>query len=207
MNNLAVAYQAVGRLADAIALYEETLKLREAKLGPDHPDTLISMNNLAGPTRTPAGLADALPLLEDTLKRRAGQARARPPPHARLDEQPRPSLPRQTNPSEAEPLLRECLAIREKKTRRTTGAPSRPQPARRQPAGPEEVRRGRAALAPGLRGDEGPRSQDPGFGSRDAWPRPASGSSSSTRPGARRTRRTNGGKDFRPHPEGVRPKS
>ena len=28
-------------------LLEETLKLRKAKLGPDHPETLISMNNLA----------------------------------------------------------------------------------------------------------------------------------------------------------------
>ena len=33
--------------AEAIALHEETLKLRESKLGPDHPDTLDSRNNLA----------------------------------------------------------------------------------------------------------------------------------------------------------------
>ena len=47
MNNLAEAYQAAGRLSEPLPLYEETLKLCKAKLGPDHPDTLISMNNLA----------------------------------------------------------------------------------------------------------------------------------------------------------------
>ena len=47
MNNLAVAYQAAGKLDRALPLYEETLALRKAKLGPDHPDTLQSMINLA----------------------------------------------------------------------------------------------------------------------------------------------------------------
>ena len=42
-----MAYLAAGRTAEAIALHEETLKLEEAKLGPDHPDTLTSRNNLA----------------------------------------------------------------------------------------------------------------------------------------------------------------
>ena len=55
-DNLAVAYQAAGRTAEAIKLIEETLKLRETKLGPDHPDTLTSRNNLAWPTvRRPHG--------------------------------------------------------------------------------------------------------------------------------------------------------
>ena len=35
------------RTAEAIPMLEETLKLRTAKLGPDHPDTLASRNNLA----------------------------------------------------------------------------------------------------------------------------------------------------------------
>jgi hypothetical protein len=43
-----VVYRDAGRWPDALPLLEETLKLRKAKLGPDHPDTLISMNNLAG---------------------------------------------------------------------------------------------------------------------------------------------------------------
>jgi tetratricopeptide (TPR) repeat protein len=46
-NNLAVAYQAAGRLAEAIPLYERTLADRERVFGPEHPDTLTSRNNLA----------------------------------------------------------------------------------------------------------------------------------------------------------------
>ena len=42
MNNLALAYQAQGRLDEAVPLFEETLRLRKEKLGPEHPDTLDS---------------------------------------------------------------------------------------------------------------------------------------------------------------------
>ena len=41
-NNLAIAYQAAGRLDEAISLHEQTLAARERVLGPDHPDTLNS---------------------------------------------------------------------------------------------------------------------------------------------------------------------
>ncbi len=47
-NNLAGAYQAAGRLGEAIPLFEQTLADRERVLGADHPDTLTSRNNLAG---------------------------------------------------------------------------------------------------------------------------------------------------------------
>ena len=46
-NNLALAYQAAGRIEEAITLHEQTLAARERVLGPDHPDTLDSRNNLA----------------------------------------------------------------------------------------------------------------------------------------------------------------
>ena len=53
---------------EAIALHEATLKLRESKLGPDHPDTLQSRNNLAI-AYSPAGrMSEAIALLEATLK-------------------------------------------------------------------------------------------------------------------------------------------
>ena len=55
MNNLAISYADLGRHAEALKLHEETLALRKAKLGPDHPDTLSSMNNLATATPTWAG--------------------------------------------------------------------------------------------------------------------------------------------------------
>ena len=46
-SNLALAYQAAGRLDEAISLHEQTLAARERVLGPDHPSTLQSRNNLA----------------------------------------------------------------------------------------------------------------------------------------------------------------
>jgi hypothetical protein len=46
-NNLAEGYRALGRNEEAVALHEQTLKLREKVLGPEHPDTLRSRSNLA----------------------------------------------------------------------------------------------------------------------------------------------------------------
>jgi len=46
-NNLANAYQAVGRTDEAIALHEQVLAGRERVLGPDHPHTVQSRKNLA----------------------------------------------------------------------------------------------------------------------------------------------------------------
>jgi len=68
MNNLADAYKKVGRLDEALPLFEEALKLRKVKLGAEHPDTLKSMNNLAMAYRDAARLDEALPLFEEALK-------------------------------------------------------------------------------------------------------------------------------------------
>ena len=46
-NNLAHAYDSVGRFGEAIELYERVLAERERVLGADHPDTLTVRNNLA----------------------------------------------------------------------------------------------------------------------------------------------------------------
>jgi tetratricopeptide (TPR) repeat protein len=46
MNNLATGYRELGRTDDAIALYEETLRLSTERLGERHADTLTSMLNL-----------------------------------------------------------------------------------------------------------------------------------------------------------------
>ena len=46
MHNLAVAYIALGRHAEALKLEEETLALQKAKLGPDHPHTIDSLREL-----------------------------------------------------------------------------------------------------------------------------------------------------------------
>ena len=64
MNTLAFGYWRAGKLDLALPLFEETLKLRQAKLGPDHPDTLVTMNNLASAYRDSGKLDLALPLFQ-----------------------------------------------------------------------------------------------------------------------------------------------
>ena len=64
MNNLADSYQDLGRRAEALKLREETLALRQAKLGPDHPLTLASRNNLAGAYYSAGRLPEAIALHE-----------------------------------------------------------------------------------------------------------------------------------------------
>jgi hypothetical protein len=54
-SNLAIAYQAVGRAAEAIPLLEQTVAAFAQVLGPDHPRTLILRENLASAYRD-AGL-------------------------------------------------------------------------------------------------------------------------------------------------------
>jgi tetratricopeptide (TPR) repeat protein len=66
-NSLAAAYQAVGRVAEAIPLFEQTLIGRERQLGPDHPDTLTSRNNLANAYQDAGRVTEAIPLHEQTL--------------------------------------------------------------------------------------------------------------------------------------------
>jgi hypothetical protein len=52
-NNLAMSYQAAGRTADAISLYERTLTDRERALGPDHPRTKAAREALTALTGEP----------------------------------------------------------------------------------------------------------------------------------------------------------
>ncbi len=66
-NNLAYAYRAAGRFAEAIPLHERTLAGRERVLGADHPSTLTSRNNLALVYRAAGRFAEAIPLHERTL--------------------------------------------------------------------------------------------------------------------------------------------
>jgi tetratricopeptide (TPR) repeat protein len=70
MHNLAYSYDALGRRAEALKLYEETLASRKAKFGPDHPDTLSSMHNVANSFYALGRHAEAQKLLEETLARR-----------------------------------------------------------------------------------------------------------------------------------------
>ena len=64
LNNLATAYQTVGRLPEAISLLERVRDGRIAKLGPDHPQTLTTLNNLATAYQAVGKLPEAIALLE-----------------------------------------------------------------------------------------------------------------------------------------------
>ena len=72
MNNLADGYGDAGKLDRALPLLEETLALRKAKLGPDHPDTLSSMNNLADGYRPPASSTAHAAVRGDAEKAKLG---------------------------------------------------------------------------------------------------------------------------------------
>jgi serine/threonine protein kinase len=69
MASLASAYQAAGRLDDALRLQEETLTLRKALLGPNDSETLWSMNRVATTLLGAGRWSEALPLLEEGLSR------------------------------------------------------------------------------------------------------------------------------------------
>jgi tetratricopeptide (TPR) repeat protein len=64
---LAGAYQAAGRLDEAVPLLERTVADRERVLGQIHPDTLAARNNLAYAYQAAGRLDEAIPLLERTI--------------------------------------------------------------------------------------------------------------------------------------------
>jgi tetratricopeptide (TPR) repeat protein len=66
-SDLADAYQAAGRLDEAVPLFERTLADRERVLGETHPSTLGSRDNLAAAYRDAGRLDEAIPVLERTL--------------------------------------------------------------------------------------------------------------------------------------------
>jgi eukaryotic-like serine/threonine-protein kinase len=114
MNNLALAYASAGKLDLAIPLHEETLKIRKAKLGPDHPETLTSMSNLASAYTSATKLDLAVALYEETFKLRKAKLGPDNPRTLMTMASLGRSLLKNKAFTRAEPLLRECLAIREK---------------------------------------------------------------------------------------------
>jgi tetratricopeptide (TPR) repeat protein len=70
MRNVAAFLAAVGRHADALRLREETLALRKAKLGLDHPDTLGSMMDLALSYLAAGRIPEVSALLEQAVDRK-----------------------------------------------------------------------------------------------------------------------------------------
>jgi tetratricopeptide (TPR) repeat protein len=68
MNNLANVYWSHGDYAQAEALYSETMEIQRRVLGPEHPDTLLSMGNLAGAYTEDGKYAQAEALFSQTLE-------------------------------------------------------------------------------------------------------------------------------------------
>ena len=84
---------AAGRTDEAIKMHEATLKQRESKLGPDHPDTLVSRNNLAAAYRCRRPHRRRHQDARGDPQATGVEARPRPPRHARQPQQPRRGLP------------------------------------------------------------------------------------------------------------------
>jgi eukaryotic-like serine/threonine-protein kinase len=115
MMNLAGAYREDRRIADALKLFDETLRLQKARVGPNHPETLATMTGL-GRTFLAAGRpADALPLMAEVLKiSRATLGSEHAKTLIALDDLVDANLDLRRWP-EAETLARECFKLREGK--------------------------------------------------------------------------------------------
>jgi serine/threonine protein kinase len=114
-NNLATAYRDAGRTEEAIRLLEQTLKQMEAKLGPNHPNTVLTRKNLAN-LSGPAGiLVKSEPLFRAALELARKQFGADDPQTAEKMAQLGLNLLQQRKYADAEPLLRDCLKIRQAK--------------------------------------------------------------------------------------------
>ena len=114
MHNLAWAYQAAGKLDLALPLFKEAIKLKKVKQGPDHPDRLRSMIDLASAYQATGKLDLAQPLFEETLKLQKAKLGPDHPDTAGTMALLGLLLIEKRLFTEAEPQLRELLAIREK---------------------------------------------------------------------------------------------
>jgi tetratricopeptide (TPR) repeat protein len=68
LDALGETYRGLGLYDTAVATHTKARAVREAALGPDHPDTLASRNNLAEASRAAGRTAEAIRLHEGTLK-------------------------------------------------------------------------------------------------------------------------------------------
>jgi len=78
-DGMASAYEAAGRVPDAITVHERTLAERQRALGNDHPDTLISCGHLARAYAAAGRHNDALPMYERVVADREWVLGARHP--------------------------------------------------------------------------------------------------------------------------------
>jgi tetratricopeptide (TPR) repeat protein len=117
INNLATGYQSVRKVGQAIPLYEEVLPKMSWVFGADHPSTFRVAVNLAVSYQQANRPSDAAEVLLEWLPHIA----SRLPPGDPLTLQATRTaggvgldLLKAGRPAEAEPLLRACLAVRQK---------------------------------------------------------------------------------------------
>ena len=67
MDNLGVSYLDIGRLDEAMRLFEESLAIHRSEFGPEHPATITSMNNLAAAYQAAGRAEKAIPIFEEVL--------------------------------------------------------------------------------------------------------------------------------------------
>jgi WD40 repeat protein/serine/threonine protein kinase len=115
MDRLAEAYRGAGRLQEALALQEQALQKVKIKFGPDHPDALQGMYLLASAYQGAGKLQQADLLWRDLLHRRRKSDGPKSAATAGVLASLGLNLLKQQRYAEAEPLLRECLAIRVQK--------------------------------------------------------------------------------------------
>jgi tetratricopeptide (TPR) repeat protein/tRNA A-37 threonylcarbamoyl transferase component Bud32 len=113
-NNLGLAYRDAGRLAEAIDLFQSALGILEQRPGGAHPLTLECRNNLAAVYESFGRYREAEDLESGTLARRRKGVKPGSPVLAPDLSALARNLLYQHRWSDAEPLLRECLAILEK---------------------------------------------------------------------------------------------
>ena len=115
MNNLALTYRDAGRPAEALPLVEETSRLQQANLGPDHVDTVASLGSLATIYEQGGDFPQAetiyRELLASGLRKDGADSASAAATRASLGR----SLLAQQKFADAEPVLRAALAIRETK--------------------------------------------------------------------------------------------
>lgn len=114
MNNLAATYRRAGRLDEALPLLKETLVKTSTKLGPNDPLTLTSMENMAAAYMGAKESEKALPLFSTMIAGHKARLGADNLELARIESATGLYLLNAGQPAAAEPMLRECLAIREK---------------------------------------------------------------------------------------------
>jgi serine/threonine protein kinase/tetratricopeptide (TPR) repeat protein len=114
MNSLAVAYLEVRNLAEAEPLFLEVVAAAHRKLGNTHPDTQNYQNNLAECYDMLAQPERAEPLWRSSVAFWKAKTGEDSPKYAQQLACLGANLLEQRRPADAEPLLRVCLAIREK---------------------------------------------------------------------------------------------